>query len=242
MSGRSLLANKAHHLAILAERYRREGLEQQADFLEESAQALRDKYNLSEGGSIAQRLIDLLIQLEEIREVAPDKAEKVEEELEEEVTSFSRRLTAAFGESRANPPIPKEEEVTANAIGSRPIQCIREDEPVSNALATIIDRRISQLPIVDQEKNFVGLLTRKDFLRHKFSANGDLTTRTVKDILRPDSRETLGNVSPDASLHEVLQQFEEGKDVVIVVDDEAQEPLEIITPYDYLKFLRSHMT
>lgn len=113
----------------------------------------------------------------------------------------------------------------AGDVMTRDLATIRPDAPIVDALRTMIARRISGLPVVDEEGMLVGILTEGDFLRraeldterkrplwltYLLSPGrlaGEYTAahgRTVGQVMTPD----VATVGEDTPLAEVVELME----------------------------------
>ena len=237
MSGQSLLANKINELNVLAERYgRKAGLEKQAQVFEESAKDLRDKHQLPEKNKLIPKFIDFISELDKLRNLDPHEAQRVEEELETSLDLLSEWVKDTVKDITS--PIQEKDEVTADSMGSYLIHYAKANDPVQNAIGALVRHRVLQLPVTNGNNNghvdVIGLLTDDDIFHDK-STLDDFSHKKVLDFLPDNSLDAVGQVFPKASLNEVRGHFDEGKELVLVIDPETKEPLEIITPFDVLR-------
>ena len=121
---------------------------------------------------------------------------------------------------------------------------IRPGASLSQALRIMIDHRISALPVLDDNRQLLGIVTEGDFVRSgvlaidELLSNGEhdrakiLGSRTVGEIM---SRDPI-TISPEASIQEVLKLMERHtlKRILVASNGEA---LGIISRVDLLRML-----
>lgn len=121
---------------------------------------------------------------------------------------------------------------------------IKPDASLSQALRIMIDHRISALPVLDDNRQLLGIVTEGDFVRSgvlaidKLLSKGaldrakELESRTVGEIMSRD----LITISPEASIQDVVQLMEKHtlKRVPVASNGEA---LGIISRVDLLRLL-----
>jgi CBS domain-containing protein len=114
---------------------------------------------------------------------------------------------AVHGQVRCSPPIVEarrdpREDLGEKAIRTRvrdllegPLVCAREDASVEMATALLVEHGLACLPIVDDERKLVGIVTRADLLReHHLEA--DTTTSTPTDLPGREDRDTWEGFQP----------------------------------------------
>lgn len=69
---------------------------------------------------------------------------------------------------------------TAGEAMSHPAVTIRADAPLAKAAAYIVDRGVNRLPVVDQERKLVGIVTRADLVR-VFARTDPELEREIRD-------------------------------------------------------------
>ena len=121
---------------------------------------------------------------------------------------------------------------------------IRPDASLSQALRIMIDHRISALPVLDDNRQLLGIVTEGDFVRSgvlaidKLLLKGShdrakvLESRTVDEIM---SRDPI-TISPEASIQEVVKLMERHTLKLIPVASNG-EALGIISRVDLLRML-----
>ena len=121
---------------------------------------------------------------------------------------------------------------------------IRPDASLSQALRIMIDHRISALPVLDDNRQLLGIVTEGDFVRSGVLAIDELLSkgghdrekalgsRTVDEIM---SRDPI-TISPEASIQEVVKLMERHTLKLIPVASNG-ETLGIISRVDLLRML-----
>ena len=121
---------------------------------------------------------------------------------------------------------------------------IGPDASLSQALRIMIDHRISALPVLDDNRQLLGIVTEGDFVRSgvlaidKLLLKGShdrakvLESRTVDEIM---SRDPI-TISPEASIQEVVKLMERHTLKLIPVASNG-EALGIISRVDLLRML-----
>ena len=71
--------------------------------------------------------------------------------------------------------------ITAADIMTRDVVTIGEERPLREALAKLIENKISGLPVVNKENEMVGIITEKDMLN--FILSGSLPQTRVKEAM-----------------------------------------------------------
>jgi len=129
---------------------------------------------------------------------------------------------------------------TAADIMSSPVTCISADQPMREAADLAVKQGLKRLPVVDAEDRLVGLVSRLDLLRlldHKPLRDPDsartraTTGATIAELMEPNAPTVL----PTAHLEEVLQALERSRQLRVVVVDEEQRVLGIISDGDILQ-------
>ncbi|MHB1416589.1 MAG: CBS domain-containing protein [Chloroflexota bacterium] len=110
--------------------------------------------------------------------------------------------------------------------------CIGRATTVREALGLMIGHDFSQLPVVDAEGHFLGLVTEQTILRTYFhtDASAPLLDLTVDHCLV-----AVDPLSPDAHLVTALDRLK-AESVVVVTEDD--KPVGILTSYDANAFFR----
>lgn len=124
----------------------------------------------------------------------------------------------------------------AAEIMTRQVVTVREDQSSAEAANLMVQRDLKTLPVVDGDGRLVGALSRIDVLRGMVreapaAVRGGLPAAdlyVLRDVMRCD----VPTVSPDAALHEVVQQVL-GSDLnrAFVVDGDHR-PIGVITDGD----------
>jgi cystathionine beta-synthase len=107
----------------------------------------------------------------------------------------------------------------------------RSDDRMSAVIALMKEYDISQVPVVEGQGKLVGIVTEVDLLEHLLHGGHEHDpAETIASIVNPN----VVTVGTGASLESVLTNFERGK-VVIVVDD--NQPVGILTKIDLIDLM-----
>lgn len=110
---------------------------------------------------------------------------------------------------------------------------IRGDVPVRQALAIMIERDFSQLPVVDASGHLTGIITEAALLRKYYHLDG---YNTFLDLSVDHFRMRAATMSPDDDVFEALDRLK-ATEAIIVIEDRV--PCGIITDYDTTLFFRN---
>ena len=121
---------------------------------------------------------------------------------------------------------------------------IRSDASLSQALRIMIDHRISALPVLDGNRQLLGIVTEGDFVRSGVLAIAELLSKDPPDRARALESRTVGEImsrnpitiSPEASIQEVVKLMERHTLKRIPVESNG-EALGMISRIDLLKML-----
>ncbi|MBI3592107.1 MAG: GGDEF domain-containing protein [Nitrospirae bacterium] len=105
------------------------------------------------------------------------------------------------------------------------------DRTIGHALNLMLENNIRRMIVVDDENNFLGIITQKDMLRH-LEEDFYRSTIRVKQIL--EKLRLLVSASPDNTLHEVLKRMFKNK-ISAVPIVEGGKAVGIITEKDIIK-------
>ena len=90
-------------------------------------------------------------------------------------------MKATSGQSRGK--LPKEHTMLATKdVMTKQVFCIGTDEPICEAIKLMAQNNVTGIPVVDDDRNLVGILSEQDVLRlfHTFDDEKD---RTVDDFM-----------------------------------------------------------
>lgn len=121
---------------------------------------------------------------------------------------------------------------------------IRSDASLSQALRIMIDHRISALPVLDGNRQLLGIVTEGDFMRSGVLAIAELLSKDPPDRARALESRTVGEImsrnpitiSPEASIQDVVKLMERHTLKRIPVESNG-EALGMISRIDLLKML-----
>jgi len=72
---------------------------------------------------------------------------------------------------------------TAGEAMSSPAITIGPDRPVGEAAAKMLDEAVNRLPVVDEEDNLVGIVTRADLVRAFTRSDGEIEAEIRKELI-----------------------------------------------------------
>jgi CBS domain-containing protein len=110
---------------------------------------------------------------------------------------------------------------------------IQERETVAVALQLMIEQDFSQLPVVNSNQQYVGLISNQSILAALKLFNTTLETLHVRDAISTSS----ATLEPDSDLFELLNILN-SKDTVVVIDRNSKHVHGIVTLQDALNYLR----
>lgn len=96
----------------------------------------------------------------------------------------------------------------------------------NDALKLMVKHNITGIPVVDDNKKYVGMITRRDIFE-----------KPKEDQIALIMREDAPTISPDAPVTKGAEIFIATKRRHIAVIDERKKVVGIVTPYDYLKLI-----
>lgn len=133
-----------------------------------------------------------------------------------------------------------EEGKTARDIMTSPVITIGEDEPVLQAAALMSQKNIKRLPVVNQQGELVGIISRLDILA--LVAASGVTTEMLPTVLSSSARvagdimfRDVPTVMPDTPLNEVVNKILSTPLRRVVVTDEWRHVLGIIVDTQLVK-------
>jgi CBS domain-containing membrane protein len=143
------------------------------------------------------------------------------------------------------------ESVLVEKLMTQPVETVRADCTLSDAAHLMVSKRISGLPVVDDENRIVGIITEADFLRalgvpshqphhsvwqtleHMFSQ--PVQVRETEGMVSDLMIDKVVTVTPQQSLHQVLAVMKQNQIKRIVVCDEARHVIGMITRSDLVR-------
>jgi len=116
--------------------------------------------------------------------------------------------------------------------GKGKVECIQKDKTIRDALTQMVKNDYSQLPVVDETRNLLGIITEQSIISTYFHSMGavSLLDLTVDHCL---ARPVM--LSPDRDIFEALDILDSVYAIVIV---EGSKPVGILTNYDTTHFFR----
>ncbi len=142
------------------------------------------------------------------------------------------------------------------SLMTQPVKTVHPDCTLSDAAHLLVSSKISGLPVVDQNSKLVGIITEADFLRalgvpsHQPSHSVWQTLENmfhqsvqirepegmVGDLMMTD----VVTITPQHSLHQVLGVMKQHQIKRVIVCDEAQHVVGMITRSDLVRLFFDH--
>lgn len=143
------------------------------------------------------------------------------------------------------------EAVRVSQLMTGDVHCVHPDTPLAEAAHCLVTNRISGLPVVDNEQKLVGMLTEADFLRalgvpshhptHSLWQTLEAMFQHPREIREPQGLvgemmvTDVVSVSPEQSLHDVLEAMKKHRIKRLVVCDESRRVVGMITRSDLVR-------
>ncbi len=109
---------------------------------------------------------------------------------------------------------------------------VRADQPATAAIAVMIEKEFSQLPVVDGDGRPLGVITFQSIVEATSSFGV-----AVKDLTVGDAVVRADEFSPDDDLFDVIDRLQD-KYSVLIVDDDGGKLLGVVTTYDSTEYFR----
>lgn len=139
-------------------------------------------------------------------------------------------------------------------IMTREIITVGAETPLRDAARILLEKRISGLPVVDSSNKLVGVVTEADFLTAMgipchHPAHSSVWHTLESMFLHPPSTTSLPakvadimatqviTTTPDKTLHDVIELLKKHHIKRVIVSDDQQQPLGIITRSDLVKVI-----
>lgn len=127
---------------------------------------------------------------------------------------------------------------TVGEIMTMPVITVRSADTLRSAGTLMVEHDLKRLPVVDRAGHLVGIVSRVDILR-EMSADVALAAahetlpagHTVAELMNPQAP----SVSPRASLEEIVEALERGRQQRAVVVNESGQVIGMITDGDLLR-------
>ena len=148
------------------------------------------------------------------------------------------------------------ESITVDKIMMQPVTTVQPECTLSEAAHILVSKRISGLPVIDQQQKLIGIITEADFLRAlgiPAHHPGHSLWQTLENLFNPDTviREADGKVSdlmirevitvsPEQTLHEALETMKRQQIKRLVVTDARQHVVGIITRSNLVQLFFDH--
>lgn len=150
----------------------------------------------------------------------------------------------------------KREGRLVESLMTQPVKTVHPDCTLSDAAHLIVTSKISGLPVVDQDSKLVGIITEADFLRalgvpsHHASHSVWQTLENMfhksVQILEPEGvvadlmMTNVVTITPQHTLHQVLDVMKQNQIKRVIVCDEAQHVVGMITRSDLVRMFFDH--
>jgi hypothetical protein len=111
--------------------------------------------------------------------------------------------------------------------------CVRQDQTIREALALMLEREYSQLPVIDENGELIGLISDEVITHRYFHLRGEvpLLDLTVDHCLIP-----AVTLTKDRDIFEALDRLKDVYAIVIIEEDNS--PTGILTEFDLAHFFR----
>jgi CBS domain-containing membrane protein len=124
--------------------------------------------------------------------------------------------------------------MTSNAVA------VGLDEPVTTIRELMSERNIRHVPVVDDDKVVVGLVSERDLLRRTFGPDADLPLSLQRDVMTAiKTRDVMtwevDTVAPDEDLASAAQVMLDNKYGCLPVVDEDGSLIGILTEADFVR-------
>ena len=134
---------------------------------------------------------------------------------------------------------------------SQPVVTVQPDFSLAEAAHFLVANKISGLPVVDERKKLVGVITEADFLRalgvpgqrpsHSLWHTLEAMFSHHEEIMEPDASVAdimvtdVVTVGPQQTVHDVLEAMKTNKIRRVIVCDEAREVVGMVTRSDLVR-------
>jgi CBS domain-containing membrane protein len=124
--------------------------------------------------------------------------------------------------------------MTSNAVA------VGLDEPVTTIRELMSERNIRHVPVLDDDKAVVGLVSERDLLRRTFGPDADLPLSLQRDVMTAvKARDVMtwevDTVAPDEDLASAAQAMLDNKYGCLPVVDEDMSLIGILTEADFVR-------
>jgi cystathionine beta-synthase len=121
--------------------------------------------------------------------------------------------------------------VTDILRGRRDLITATVDDPKTTVIERMKENGVSQLPVVDQSKHYVGMITEVSLLEHLLLPDGHEKGETIVDIV---DKNAAVSITRDTTLDALPEIFGEGK-IAVVLENES--PVGVVTKIDLIDYL-----
>jgi acetoin utilization protein AcuB len=120
--------------------------------------------------------------------------------------------------------------VAASDVMTKEVTTVREDHTLGSALTKFAEQQIRHLPVIDGMNRVVGLLHDRDI---RPAPGSDWSQTRVASVMEEDPTK----VRPDAALEKLTKIFVDSRVTAVLVTDERERLLGIVSYVDVLKRL-----
>ena len=111
---------------------------------------------------------------------------------------------------------------------------------VDDSKTAVIERMkengVSQLPVVDHDQHYVGMITEVSLLKHLLTPDHHEKSETIADVIEKDAAVPIHK---DTTLDALPEIFAASK-IAVVLEDQA--PIGIVTKIDLIDYLAGRMS
>lgn len=148
------------------------------------------------------------------------------------------------------------ESVLVAKLMSHPVITVKPGSSLSDAAHLLVTHKISGLAVVNEENKLVGIITEADFLRALGVPSrhpGHSIWQTLENIFNlpvqaPEPEGLVSNlmmknvitISPNRSLHHALEKMKQNQIKRLIVCDDAQQVIGMITRSDLIRLFFDH--
>ena len=118
---------------------------------------------------------------------------------------------------------------TARTVMTKALVTIDKETLLVRAIDLLLKNSVSGLPVVDEQKKLIGIITEHDIVNFAFSGNAD-TTR-VKEAMTTD----VLAFSPDKKLSEIINCFASRRIRRVPIVDDDRRLIGIVSRRDILR-------
>ena len=115
---------------------------------------------------------------------------------------------------------------------------IGPDEKISTTELLMLRKNIGGLPVVNEQKKLIGIITQRDIRLARFAMSLDSPFTLVKDLMTPDPI----SIKASATIKEILAKMSEHAVERLPVVNEENELIGLVLPGEILMTLESYLS